>query len=305
MKAEPVDVIISTRGSRPEMLAEAVRSVREQDHPGVVTTTVVYDLPELPADALSDDDPHRPVRSTTNVHARGLAGARNSGVALAASEWVAFLDDDDLWLPRRLSAQLSLAAATGARTLTTGIVIAHADGSRHPRPAPAEVVRHVDLLRDRLTELHPSSFLVRRDAVEAAGGVDEQLPGGYAEDYDLLLRLTRLGDVACVREPLVVVRWAGDSYFFSRWETIATALRYLLAKHPDFAGVPAGWARVTGQIAFAEAAMGHRRAALKAAAASARRNPREARAPLAAAVASGLVSADRVQRALHARGRGI
>ena len=58
----------------------------------------------------------------------------------------------------------------------------------------AEVMARVQrLLADRIMELHPSAMLYRRASLQQVGGWDETLPGGYAEDYDLLLRLARQG----------------------------------------------------------------------------------------------------------------
>ena len=49
----------------------------------------------------------------------------------------------------------------------------------------------------------------------------------------------------------VVVRWHKQSYFTSRWDTMAQGLTWLLERYPEFATVPAGEARVAGQVAFA------------------------------------------------------
>lgn len=288
------------------MLAEALDTVRHQNYAGRIRTTVVYDCPLFPEDAVSaDDGEHRSVRLALSTRPPGLAGARNAGIAMATADLVAFLDDDDLWLPGKIAQQVALITRTGAPLVATGIEVLHGSATGIRRPGPVGPVCRDDLLRDRLAELHPSSFLVRREALELVGGLDEDLPGAYGEDYDLLLRLTVLGDLHVVAEPLTQVRWNGGSYFFSRWQTIADALRYLLVKHPDFASRPAGWARVQGQIAFAEAAMGRRGAAFAAALAASRRNPLEVRAALATLIALHLISADRVQHELHRRGHGV
>jgi len=137
------------------------------------------------------------------------------------------------------------------------------------------------------------------------GLVDEQIPGSYAEDYEFLLRVARVYDVVHVPEVYVDVLWHQRSYFASRWETIATALTWLLERYPEFDAEPAGKARILGQIAFAQAARGDRRAAARTAAHTVRLNPREGRAYLALAVASRAVGPDRVLATLHKRGRGI
>lgn len=307
MSLPPVDVIVATRGDRDELLDDAVRSVLAQDYPGDLGVIVVYDCDELPSRKVqATQDQHRSIRWVHHSQNHGLAAARNMGAAESDNEFIAFLDDDDLWMPEKLTAQMQLLQRfPDAPLVSTGIEILDASGRRVSRPSPQHSYRRVDLLRDRVTELHPSSFLLRHDAFDRVGGVDVNLPGGYAEDYDLLLRLADEGELLAVRQPLTMVRWTGQSYFFSRWHTIALALRYLLEKHPDFASAPAGWSRIQGQIAFAEAAMGHRRRAVGTAVSAWRRNPMEMRAPLTLLVCTGIISADRVQQMLHRRGRGI
>lgn len=286
------------------MLAEAVQSVIAQDYEGMLATVVVYDTDRLTVEPInSSDETRRPVRWICSER-RGLPAARNAGIAASTAPWVALLDDDDLWMPGKIRTQI--AAATASTVLVaTGIKVVDAVGRSTIRSAPHSEVSRRDLIADRVMELHPSGFLIRRSALEQIHGLDEDIPGGYAEDYDLLLRLAAISPLVAVEEALVTVRWTGGSYFFSRWRTISDALQYLLVKHPDFAASRRGQARVLGQIAFAEAAMQHRRVAVGFAARAARSNPREPRAVLAAAVALGFLSPERVQDALHRRGRGI
>jgi hypothetical protein len=101
------------------------------------------------------------------------------------------------------------------------------------------------------------------------------------------------------------VYWHKQSFFAERWRTISDALRYLLDKHPEFAGDPRGLARIQGQIAFAEAALDCRPAARRASLSALRNNPLERRAYLALAVAAGVVPAASVVRLANSRGRGI
>ncbi|MDT0302265.1 glycosyltransferase [Streptomonospora wellingtoniae] len=289
---------------RPDLLRRTLEHIRCQDYPATVHTIVVFDGTE-PDHSLASADGHRPVRVLANSAAPGLAGARNTGVLAAPTELVAFCDDDDVWLPGKLRAQAAvLCAEPGTELVCCGIRVRY-DGSESDRLLQRSSVDFADLLRSRLTELHPSTFLLRRSAlVEGCGGVDEQIPGGYGEDYELLLRLSRRAPIRTVAEPLVRVLWHRRSHFGGRWQTISAALRWLLAAYPEFRLVPRGYARVAGQIAFAEAAAGRRGAAVEWAAAALRAHWGEPRAYLAAAVACG-ASAGAVLRILHRRGRGV
>ncbi|RKN40327.1 glycosyltransferase family 2 protein [Micromonospora endolithica] len=300
-----VSVVVPTR-DRPELLRAALRAILDQDYPGPVEVVVVHDRAEPDATLSELSRPDRTVRVTTNTRTPGLAGARNSGTLAAVGELIAFCDDDDEWLPGKLRAQVdALAAHPEAEFVSCGIRVSY-DGHTVDRSLDRDTVTLADLLRDRMTELHPSTFVIRAAALrDGFGLVDEEIPGSYAEDYEFLLRAARSAPLVNLRTPYVLVRWHKRSYFAQRWDTISEALQWLLQRYPEFGTQPAGEARVTGQIAFAQAASGDRQGALRWARRTIRRNPREPRAYLALAVAGRVVRADRVLRTLHKRGRGI
>ncbi len=305
-----VDVIVATR-NRPQLLRETITSILESDYPGVIRVLVVFDQSEpdrtLEADeSLGAAAPDRRITVLTNTRTPGLAGARNSGLVAAEADLVAFCDDDDTWMPTKLRRQVSaLTDEPTAEFVCCGIDV-HYDGASHPRVLDRRVITLTDLLRDRLTELHPSTFVMRRKAVlDGFGLVEEEIPGSYAEDYEFLLRAARRHPVINVPEVGVRVLWSKASYFTARWSTIRAALPWLLDRYPEFADVPSGQARVMGQIAFATAADHERRASVHWAWQALRRRPLEPRAYLALGVASGLMSPDWVLRQLHRTGRGI
>jgi len=301
-----VSVVIATR-DRPEMVREAVTAVLDQEFDGRVEVLVVFDQSDpdvaLATMARGSD---RTVQLLSNTRTPGLAGARNTGILAATGTYVAFCDDDDYWLPGKLTRQVAaLAAAPEASLCTCGIEVHWSEG-RFPRVLDLERVSFEELLRDRHTELHPSTFLMRRSMLlDEVGLVSEELPGGYGEDYEFLLRNARLSAVVNLQEPLTVVRWGSQSYFEKKWETVVAGLTWMLERYPEFESEPHGAARVHGQVAFAEASLGRRRTAMRWARSCLQRNAREPRAALALAVASGAVSSERVLRLLHARGRGI
>lgn len=302
-----VSVIIATR-DRPVLLRRALTGVRSQRHDARIEIVVVFDRSEPDhtlADLATDEGHGIDVVVTTNKRTRGLAGARNSGIDLATGAWIAFCDDDDEWLPGKLQAQFdALAVSPGCRAACTGILIRYegADTARMPDP---DRLTFDGFLRDRMTEVHPSSWLVHRQTlVERIGLVDEEIPGSYAEDYDLFLRTARRTGIAVAGQPLVRVWWHGGSFFFERWKMIDEALDYLTVKYPEFDRHPDGLARILGQQAVAQAAMGERGRALRTVAATARLHPLEKRLPLALAVAAGL-KAETVLKLAHRFGRGI
>ena len=297
-----VSVVIATR-NRPELLAKAVSAALAQDYDGPIEVIAVFDQAE-PMHALARNGERRSVRVTVNSRTPGLPGARNTGIALTQYPLVAFCDDDDFWLPAKLRAQVAAMRSSGARAAVTGIRIHYGDKVRHRR-IDAPVLHHEDLVRDRVTAAHPSSYLVEKAVAEEAGPVDETIPGGYGEDYDWLLRVARITDIACVSEPMVEVLWHPGSFFTRRWDTITEALTYVLEKHPEIARDPRGAARIHGQQAFAHAAQGQRREAWSHWRTTVRQNPRERRALATLVVLTRVMSADKVLHVANRFGRGI
>lgn len=296
-----VSVVVATR-DRPQLLRRAVASILGQSYPGTLECVLIFDQNE-PADVPVEVPARRRLRVLTNTRTPGLAGARNSGIAATNGALIAFCDDDDAWQPSKLALQVELLERSGADFVACGVRIHHGDHA--VVRIPPDEVGFDELVRDRLTALHPSTFVMRRSALTAIGLVDEEIPGSYGEDYDLLLRAARHDRVLAVRQPLVDVFWHQQSYFSERWQTIADALRFLLSKHPELSADPVGRARIDGQIAFAEAALARRLAACRWSFHALRGNPRERRAYLALAVGVGVIPAKSVVRAANRRGRGI
>jgi hypothetical protein len=145
---------------------------------------------------------------------------------------VAFLDDDDLWAPDKLARQLGAARGSGRAWAYAGAV--NVDGELRVveggPPLPPE--RIVGLLgRYNPMPVGASNVLVRADALAHAGSFDTRLR--RSEDWDMWIRLARLGAPAWVRHPLVAYRMHADSNAFldTDWmleEAAVIARRYRL-----------------------------------------------------------------------------
>jgi hypothetical protein len=176
----------------------------------------------------------------------------------------------------------------------------------HERLVPKELVEHADLLRDRMAGLHSSTFVFKKAALLGEVGlVDEELPGSYGEDYDLLLRTALVSPVVVVNSPLVNVSWAGQSYFFGKWGAYAEGLEYLLQRHPLFEADDKAYGRIASQIGFARAAHGDSRVARTWIRRSLRRDPKQIKAWLALAISLRLLPAGPVVRLVQRMGKGI
>lgn len=142
------------------------------------------------------------VRGLVNTHAAGASGARNAGAAAARGEWLAFLDDDDEWLPSYLATAAAAIEAAKLDALCTDLVYRYDDGSeRAGKRAPDEL--HLDAFLTRNPGMIGSNLIIRRRTYLELGGFDETLR--TSEDMDFGLRLSQLSGVryAPLHEPLV------------------------------------------------------------------------------------------------------
>ena len=197
-----VSVILPTR-NRSALLATALGSaLRQRD---VELEVIVVDegsSDETPAVVAGFGDSR--VRVLRNERPEGVAVARNRGAARAAGEWLAFLDDDDLWAPDKLARQLREAQALGRHWVYTGCVAIGDRGhlSGGPPLAPEQTI--AALLRYNAIPGGGSNVVVRRTTWQKAGPFDTRLRN--TEDWEMWIRLAKLGPPACVSSPLVARR---------------------------------------------------------------------------------------------------
>jgi glycosyltransferase involved in cell wall biosynthesis len=201
-----VSVVIPTR-DRPDFLALTLRSVLWQEQVDA-EVLVVDDGSERGTATLLEQIGDARIHLLRNVGPAGVSGARNSGIAAARGDWIAFLDDDDLWAPNKLASQLAAAKEAGAKWVYAGHVTVDAalcvrDGA--PPPSPGEVV--AGLRRHNSVPAGASNVALRRDILESVGMFDTRLR--TSEDWDLWLRLAATGLPAHVPRPLVALRLHG------------------------------------------------------------------------------------------------
>ena len=132
----------------------------------------------------------------------GVSAARNEAISKSDSEWVAFLDSDDLWHPEKLQRQIN------QTKLRQGIPIHFTDeiwirnGIRvNPKKKHQKQEGWIFQQSLALCLMAPSTVLLRRELLEVHGLFDERLP--VCEDYDLWLRLCAHNPVALLNEKLM------------------------------------------------------------------------------------------------------
>jgi glycosyltransferase involved in cell wall biosynthesis len=185
-----------------DYLAEAIWSALRQTRPPDEILVVDDGSTDETANVLRQFGP--PVICIRQEN-RGLSAARNRGIHQAGGDWIALLDADDIWSPRKLEVQCAtiarvpdaVLAYTAHSTLRAGKIVWTSEV-----PDEDQILQ---ALRERCP-FQPSSVLVRRDAVLEAGGFEESMRSG-PEDWDLWIRLMRRGGrFAGISEPLLTYR---------------------------------------------------------------------------------------------------
>jgi glycosyltransferase involved in cell wall biosynthesis len=151
-----VTVVITTR-QRPDLLPRALRSSLRQVHPPR-EVIVVVDGSDAATEAYlrSIADPR--VRAIVLQQQTGGCAARNIGVKAAAGDWIAFLDDDDEWMPDKLEAQLKMATRSKVQypivACRVAAVTPEGQTFQWPkrRPAPGEHLSDYLLARNTWTQ---------------------------------------------------------------------------------------------------------------------------------------------------------
>lgn len=204
----PLEIIVVDDGSRPEEAAAL---------DAVASGCVVVHLPRN----------------------RGVSVARNTGIARARGDWIAFLDCDDLWEPRKLEVQAAYVTATPeCRAVHCGLTNVGLDGSR--TDYRKEPVTFEDFLEFPLA-IFPSAAMMRRDALFECGLFDPALR--CTQDLALFMRFCLLhGRFHAVPEPLMIRRVQKDGV--SRniavfWDEAERTYRGVLSLFQDRAGAAA------------------------------------------------------------------
>jgi glycosyltransferase involved in cell wall biosynthesis len=195
-----VAIVIATH-RRPALLAEALESVAAQTFRDVETVVAEDGGTEETARIVAASGAPG-VRHVPLAFCGRHGAVRNEALRQVSSPLVAFLDDDDLWLPRRLEVHVAALEAVPSAGLVFGPV--RRFGEREgtwPRHVPPRVDLAL-LLRGNCVPL--SSVLARREALEGAGLFPESTEA--TPDYELWLRVARSRLLVGHPEPLVRYR---------------------------------------------------------------------------------------------------
>ena len=244
-----VSVIIPTY-NRADLVRQALASVAAQTFPGFEIVVVDDGGTDGTYEVLSAGPEFRVLRHPSR---RGVSAARNTGIAAARGEWLAFLDSDDLWRPDKLARQIFLLRTSRSCCVCQTDETWVRRGVRVNKPAGHRKSGGTDLSASLgRCMISPSAVILNRRPLEDHGGFDEALPA--AEDYDLWLRLTWHYEVGLVDEPLVIKRGGHPDQLSAQWGIDRFRIRALvkLLAEPD---LPPAYARAAHRMLAAKCAI--------------------------------------------------
>jgi len=200
-----ISVIIPTYNSAA-FVVSAVESVLRQELEPAEIIVVDDGSTDDTAEALGPY--RRSIRYLTQPNS-GPAVARNRGVGAAQSDWIAFLDADDVWMPHKLRRQVECMKANPRAGLIHSAFLDW--DNRTGETSRRTLLRHN--FSGRCYPLFffqngvlPSTALVRKEYVTRIGGFDETIRKAGVEDYDFSFRIARHCELAYIEEPLVLYR---------------------------------------------------------------------------------------------------
>ena len=197
-----VSVIIPTC-NRPELLSRAIKSVLSQIYQDF-EIIVVDDGDKRSAENVVRQFKDNRIKYIKHVERKGGAAARNTGIKAAQGEFIAFLDDDDEWLPKKLEIQMGQFENTPPDVgfCFSAVKNIYKD-KEEASSVPDGIADYFNLSLRRLKGFLTVTLIIKRYIFDAVGMFDERLPSH--QEPDLMIRVSKKFKGLGINKPLVRV----------------------------------------------------------------------------------------------------
>jgi glycosyltransferase involved in cell wall biosynthesis len=229
-----VSVVIPT-SNRCDLLLRAINSVEKQ-------TFTNWEIIVIDDNSIDETESTMSVKKSVQINyirlnkKSGGAVARNIGIENSKGDFVAFLDDDDEWMPEKLQKQINFITSdkqvgicyTGRRTIRKGNLI-FGLGKKYSFKYPPKKDQFKAIMSDNFIGI-TSSVMIPKTILKEISGFDESLP--CLQDYDLYIRIIKKWNAAGIDEPLVLYHLDGNIKHVSLTrKEIEFASGYILKKY--------------------------------------------------------------------------
>ena len=237
MKYPLVSAIITTH-NRKQLLKEAVDSVLSQTYPYIECIVV---------DDASEDGTENYIQEYISATAikyiyinktetKGGNYARNRGILAARGEFIAFLDDDDEWMPAKIEKQIALAQVTGAGFIYCGRIFeTNFDAITRYEEDIYNARKYMSgyIMNEALTRVISvtSTMMIKRDLLIDVGMFDESINAW--QEYELALRVLQRTMAAVVRENLVLYRIIDNTRISNKIGTWEVSMKIIDEKYKE------------------------------------------------------------------------
>lgn len=234
-KRQLVSVVLPTY-NRAHTIRRAIQSVLNQtfrDFELIIVDDASIDNTREMVEQFADPR----IRYIVHSKNRGGGAARNTGIKAARGIYAAFQDSDDEWLPEKLEKQMNYLEAAPSDRVVVYTAFLRCQGAKaiyipkiFVRKKSGDV--HEELMKGNF--VGTPTLLIRKDLLFNVGLFDEGLPS--LQDWDLVIRLSKLYQFFCIDEPLVNAYTSTGSNLSEDEKALEIASRLILEKHySDFA----------------------------------------------------------------------
>ncbi len=229
-----VSAVIVTH-NRKDILLKSIESVLTQSYPNVECIVVDDKSTDGTADAVAElNDGRIQYIYIPAEESKGGNHARNVGLRAANGKYVAFLDDDDFWLPEKTALQLEAFASSPKvkmvycfRYFFYKSRYCWIDGAKDPSVGDVSKTTFEKIITST------STMMFEREALLDIGGFDEGL--GFWQETELMMRFSQKYEIGCVEQPLLLytVNLSDPNKLSNKYEEWKKAIEYIEKKHAD------------------------------------------------------------------------